>query len=100
MSTKVYISGPISNNPNYAIEFTNAKAVLTSNDYIAIDPSIPDATYNDMPKRMAWKMYMIRDIAWLYECTAIYMLKGWEHSKGARIEHWLAIRKGMTVLYA
>jgi hypothetical protein len=74
--------------------------MLESNDYVAIDPSIVEPMYIDMPKRIAWKMYMIRDIAWLYECTAIYMLKGWEHSKGARIERWLAIRKGIDVLYA
>ena len=32
-------------------------------------------------------------------CSAMYMLKGWEHSKGACIEHEYALQHGMTIIY-
>lgn len=99
MKLKYYISGPISNNPNYVHDFAEACELLTIAGHDYIDPSMPNAEYNAMPKHIAWKMYMHRDIAWLYACDAICMLDGWEQSRGARIERWLAMRKGMSVLY-
>lgn len=40
-----------------------------------------------------------RDIAAIKECQAIYMLEGWENSKGARSEKALAEWMGLEVFY-
>jgi hypothetical protein len=40
-----------------------------------------------------------RDVEALKECDAVYMLRGWERSKGARAEFALAEWMGLDVLY-
>ena len=44
-------------------------------------------------KALSWDMQRI------CECAAIYMLKGWEHSSGARAEHTLANALKLQVIY-
>jgi hypothetical protein len=35
----------------------------------------------------------------VFECDAIYMLTGWENSKGARAEHAIAVALDMEIIY-
>ena len=35
----------------------------------------------------------------LVDCDAIYMLRGWERSKGARAEHAVAVWIGLEIVY-
>jgi hypothetical protein len=35
----------------------------------------------------------------LTQCHAIYMLRGWESSKGARAEHAVAVWLGLEIIY-
>ncbi|WP_448826943.1 DUF4406 domain-containing protein [Capnocytophaga bilenii] len=42
---------------------------------------------------------MVKDIVDLLQCKAIYMLQGWQESKGARIEHYIATEIGMPIMY-
>lgn len=46
-----------------------------------------------------WENCMREALAMLLKCDAIYMLKGWRDSKGARIELALALELGMRVIY-
>jgi len=46
---------------------------------------------------MAWGDYLRRDIVALMACDAIHMLPGWSRSKGARLEHHIAVELGFTV---
>ena len=46
-----------------------------------------------------WKQYMRPCITIMKKCDTVYMLEKWEESRGARIEHFLAKRKGMNVVY-
>lgn len=40
------------------------------------------------------------DLSWICDyADAIYMLKGWENSKGARAEHALAVALDLKILY-
>lgn len=83
---KVYISGPIT-----GIDFGNrfafscARNALELCGYEAVDPSEvqlgDDATWTD---------YMRADLKLLLDCDYIYMLEGWENSRGARLERELA----------
>jgi len=45
-----------------------------------------------------YKEYMIADITALFYCDAIFMLNGWEESKGARIEKFIAKEVGILEL--
>ncbi len=46
-----------------------------------------------------WAKYMEVDLGALLNCDAVYMLKNWGGSKGARIEHAIAKELGLTVEY-
>jgi hypothetical protein len=45
-----------------------------------------------------YRHYLVDDIKKLMECDTIFMMKGWELSKGCRIEHHIAFALGMQVI--
>jgi hypothetical protein len=66
--------------------FDKAETLLRNKGYNVVNPhSIPDPmgvfTYVD---------YMRMDIRALLDCDAIYLLKGWEFSNGAKLEQSIA----------
>lgn len=88
---KVYISGPIT-----GIDFGNrfafmcARSALELCGYEAVDPG--EVQLDD---EASWSDYMRADLKLLLDCDFIYMLDGWEDSKGARIERELAENLGI-----
>lgn len=46
-----------------------------------------------------WDTYLRRDLVALSKCDHIVMLPGWEGSKGARLEHHVAVELGFEVTY-
>jgi len=46
-----------------------------------------------------WLCYMINDVRELLKCDSIYMLKGWQNSRGACIEHLIAVWRKMEIIY-
>ncbi len=47
-----------------------------------------------------WLNCMRMDIARLVTCDAVYMLQGWEASRGARLEHTIAAGLGLEGMHA
>ena len=88
---KVYISGPIT-----GIDFGNrfafscARSALELCGYEVVDPS--EVQLSDAA---TWADYMKADLKLLLDCDYIYMLEGWENSKGARLERELAENLGI-----
>jgi len=112
MSNKrVYVSGPMSGIKNYNWpEFAKAREALKNEGWEVITPHTMDATEGDnyYKERITgvWQSdkrgeYLRRDIQMLRdgEVGAVYMLKGWEASQGARLEHDVAVATGLKVLY-
>jgi nucleoside 2-deoxyribosyltransferase len=92
---KIYISGPITGMPNDNREaFTKAESFLRSE---GLEPVNPFTFPHDHDK--TWASFMREDIRELTKCQMIYMLAGWEKSRGARIEFRLAQDLDMTTLY-
>lgn len=54
---------------------------------------------NGISQDAHWREHMRRDIALLLECDCIYMLQGWELSKGAKLELDVASSCGIKVLF-
>ena len=83
----IYISGPISGLPFETVwhNFNNAEAILQEQGYEVINP-----LDNGLPQDSAWTEHMRADIRLLMDCEAIYLLKGYQDSKGAMIEYDLA----------
>ena len=90
MKKKVYISGPITNDPDYKAKFAKAEKLLSS-EYKVINPA-------NQIVQLDWTGYMKIDIAEMLRCDCLYMLKGWQKSKGARLEYDIATRLGMRIM--
>lgn len=88
---RVYISGKITGNPNYREEFGNAEQLLKRQGFRPLNPTRGE------PDGKTWEHYMRRDIRKLSRCQGILMLDGWTDSRGATLEHKIAVALGMRV---
>jgi hypothetical protein len=107
----VYISGPITGkreNNKRAFEKAHAKIAESFPGIKIIDPQeIARATETDFDlinknlfnkKIPQWIDYMRRCIPQLCIATHIYFLKGWEKSKGAALERYIAESLGIPCI--
>lgn len=55
----------------------------------------------DEPEGKSWEYYLANDIAWIHQNKphGIFLMKGWEESLGARLEHETALSLGMEVIF-
>lgn len=93
---KVYISGPITGIENFRASFSARAASLRAMGYKVENPvDISENLRRMFPdKKLQYEDFMKHDIAALLDCDGISMLPGWENSKGARIEHDVAVATG------
>ncbi len=80
---KVYISGPITGIEDYKQNFGKAADMIwdMKPEFRAVNPVA--LTHNH---DKSYESYMKEDIKALLDCDSIYMLEGWEKSKGATFE--------------
>lgn len=86
---RVYISGPMTGIPEYnAPAFQKAYFDLQEADYFPVLPTPPvdGKTHAE---------YLRDDLKILLDCDGIYMIDGWQDSKGARVEHMAALACGI-----
>ena len=93
-AAKVYISGSITRDPDYREHFKAAEEKLRSMGMKVFNPTKFEA---DPDK--SWENYMRKDLAELTRCRAIYLLKGWKKSRGARLEYRIAKELGYLVIF-
>ena len=91
---KIYIGGKITDNPNYKADFEAAESALKIAGFQPVNPA-----EEQLPDGATWADYMRHDIKLLCDCDAIYMLRGWRESTGAKIEHKLARYLGIEIVY-
>lgn len=100
---KIYIAGPMTGIPNGNWGAFNAKETqLLSEGWDVINPAKMDAESGIDPNTMGEYDYedcARRDIEVLVECDAIYMLAGFQFSKGACWERALAKHLGLKRYY-
>ena len=93
---KIYISGPITGIKDYLERFENAEKYLTSRGYTVINP----AKVNGMlPQDTDYEEYMKMSMCMLDMCDYIYLLKGWQESRGANREYGYALAKDKTIIF-
>jgi len=92
---KIYISGKISGIENDATQlFERAEKDLQAKGFETVNP----LTLNHEHDK-SWHSYMKEDVKALCDCDSIYMLTNWVDSKGAIIEHTIAMYLGLNVQY-
>lgn len=93
---KVYISGPISGliYEDVVKTFDKAESKLKAEGYEVVNP-----LNNGLSKDSHWNEHMRIDIKMMLDCDTIYMLSGWHRSKGAKIEHSLAVLLEFNTIY-
>lgn len=103
MKTKVYISGPMRGyaEHNYP-EFNKAAAELRHEGCIVINPAELCAMLGT-PEEIAdnpalLKAALALDCEAVATCDAVYLLRGWERSEGARTELSVALKHGLQVV--
>lgn len=90
---KVYLSGQITEKKNYKGLFAFTEELVKLCDTLRIfNPA------SQIPDSLNYEEAMKRCVAALVEYDTIVMLPGWSVSKGAKIEHDIALACGMSVI--
>ena len=92
---RVYVSGPIA---GYDLQerkmaFLKVQHMLESLGYEVSNPFD-----NGVPDDAHWREHMRADIAMLLQCQSIYMMPGWEFSKGCKLELDVATSCGIRLM--
>ena len=95
---KIYISGAITNNPNYKEDFERAEDYL-QREYPRADIINPGLVNSFLPKSTTYEEYMRMSFCMLDMCDSIYLLKGFGKSCGANRELDYALAKDMIIMY-
>ena len=109
---RAYIAGPMRGYDNYNFPAFDAAYVdMIGREYIPVSPADMDRMYEGWdlyPPETGFdsgdlKRFIRRDLAVILDLDPatdiIYMLKGWENSKGALVEKALAEFVGLEVVY-
>lgn len=92
---RIYLSGPITNNPRYREQFAEAADRVRALGHEPINPVNLQIVLD--PLTTSWDEYMTLCIPLLSICHGIYMLDGWQDSKGAVQEFWQAWAKDINI---
>ena len=94
---KIYISGKISDCPNFMDNFLKAENFLRNHGYD--DIVNPARAMDNFPKDTKYVEYMAMSLRFLDTCDAIFLLDNYYSSYGARIEYLYALSQGKGVLF-
>ncbi|MBF4433218.1 DUF4406 domain-containing protein [Vibrio anguillarum] len=90
---KIYIAGPMTGLPEFnKPEFFKAEFKLSCDNYTVLNPAI-------LPDGLQHHEYMEICLPMVRVSSAVYMLKGWEKSKGAVMEHEYAKDLRLEITY-
>ena len=99
---RIYISGPMTwiedlNRAEFEAAWLELRKKGLGGSGIVVPPWVADSEVWDQSTPI-W-LIAFKLINKLSGCDAIYMLRGWENSKGARAEHAVAVWIGLEIIY-
>lgn len=93
---RIYISGPITGTTDYNRRFNLAEKMLKLAGY---EPVNPAKINGKMPDTTTHEQYMHVSYALMDTCDAVYMTRGWEKSKGCKLELKYAVENGISLTF-
>jgi len=90
---RIYISGPMTGLPNLNYPAFNAAADRLRGEGFEVE----NPAENPEPPCGSWVGYMRLAIVQIARCEGLLLLPGWQHSKGARLELYIAQQLGLQV---
>lgn len=93
---RVYISGAITNNPEYVEQFDAAEKAVVAEGHEVVNPAKINMP---LPESTTHEEFMHVSFALMDLCDTIYMLKSWTNSKGAHMELEYALRHRMPIFF-
>lgn len=90
-----YIAGPMSGLPDLNYPYFNGVEELLQ----GLGYSVENPARNSLPDGEHWIGFMRLGLAQLLRCRGIYLLNGWQFSRGARIEFNVASDLKMNVYF-
>lgn len=90
---RIYISGPITGNPDFRDEFEDAAAILAERGYEYINP----AKLAEVIPGAEWRKYLAIDFQIIQMADAITFLPGADQSKGSQKERLWAKGFGLQI---
>lgn len=103
MSEYLYIAGPMSgyennNKANFIIAQRKMEMFFKKDNIF--NPATQEPPKEDLSQQDMYRVCLELDLTWICKyATHMYMLKGWENSPGALIEHRLAVTLGLDIMY-
>lgn len=125
-NNRIYIAGRMTGDPDYKVKFKSAEAMLVKaqrncnkskkpcsgcpfydRNYITlcrIADILPQQLEVMNPAEFGFKdkpywFALLRCLIRLSRCQYVFFLNDWEQSRGARREHWLAIKLKKHIIY-
>lgn len=103
---KVMISQPLAGLNEDQIANTRNKAInfLEEKDYEIVNTLFTDEWYsqNNMKERGVIKIplcFLAKALENMSLCNTVYFTKGWEKARGCKIEHEVAIKYNLEIIY-
>ena len=93
MVERVYVCGPMTGLPEYNYPaFHSAAHELRARGFDVNNPA-----ENEPPECGTWEGYLRIALAQVVSCDGLVLLPGWESSRGARLEHFVAIELQLKI---
>lgn len=96
--TKIFISQPMKDKTNQEIEQERKKIIEKVERYFG-EVEVIDSFFKDAPHDAKPLWFLGKSLELLSNANVIVLGKGWECSRGCRIEHECAVQYGISVIY-
>jgi nucleoside 2-deoxyribosyltransferase len=95
-----YLSGPMTGYEQYNYPaFDRVAKHLRSLGYEIRSPHECEPETDSVSEEQLWENMMVKCMKMMEECSAIILMQGWPHSRGARRELEYAIRYDFQIFY-
>ena len=95
---KIFISQPMKDKTNQEIEQERKKIIEKVRKYFG-EIEVIDSFFKDAPHDARPLWFLGKSLELLSNANIIVLGKGWENSRGCRIEHECAVQYGISVIY-